>query len=96
MALAKGMPVVAGAQVTSAWDAPKAGVITPPATNNGAVRTAVTIVAYDPQTQRFKFANSWGTSWGDKGFAYFTRDDAGRVLDDQLGLWAVEMIDTSR
>jgi len=58
--------------------------------------TAITIVAYDPGTRRFKFANSWGTAWADKGFAYFSRDDADMVLNDSLGLWSVEMESLSR
>ena len=90
-ALAKGLPVVAGALYTPAWDAPKDNVIVPDASGGRVERTAVTIVAYDPQTRRFKFANSWGTSWGDKGFAYFTRENADKILDDELGLWSVEM-----
>jgi len=31
---------------------------------------AVVLVAYDDNTKRFKFANSWGVDWGDKGFGY--------------------------
>ena len=31
---------------------------------------AVAIVGYDDATQRMRFVNSWGTSWGDGGFGY--------------------------
>jgi hypothetical protein len=35
---------------------------------------AVTLVGYDDTTRTFKFVNSWGSWWGDKGFAYFSYD----------------------
>lgn len=95
-ALAKGMPVIAGARKTDAWDSPKDAVIVPSAEAADDELTAITIVAYDPGTRRFKFANSWGTAWADKGFAYFSRDDADMVLNDSLGLWSVEMESLSR
>jgi C1A family cysteine protease len=31
---------------------------------------AVLAVGYDDAKQRFTVQNSWGTSWGDKGFFY--------------------------
>jgi C1A family cysteine protease len=31
----------------------------------------VCIVGYNSTTQYFTIMNSWGTSWGDKGFCYF-------------------------
>jgi C1A family cysteine protease len=30
----------------------------------------VVIVGYDDETKRVKFANSWGKSWGERGFGY--------------------------
>ena len=54
------------------------------------------VTSWNPGTRRFKFANSWGTAWADKGFAYFSRDDADMVLNDSLGLWSVEMESLSR
>lgn len=93
-ALAKGTPVIAGARATDAWDSPKDGVIVPSATTSRDDLTAVTIVGYDPATKRYKFANSWGTEWADKGFAYFSRDDAEKVLVADIGLWSVAMGDS--
>jgi C1A family cysteine protease len=37
---------------------------------------AVCIVGYDPATQEFKFANSWG----DGGFGYISKSDLERIL----------------
>ncbi|HMW03747.1 MAG TPA: C1 family peptidase [Leptospiraceae bacterium] len=31
---------------------------------------AITLVGYDDSTNAFKFQNSWGVEWGDKGFGY--------------------------
>jgi hypothetical protein len=93
--LAKGMPVIAGAMVTEMWDSPKQGNIVPASAGVRQDLTAITIVAYDPEQRRFKFANNWGTAWGDKGFGYFTVADASRILVEDLGLWSVEMLDGS-
>lgn len=35
---------------------------------------ALCMVGYDDRTQLFKFANSWSTSWGERGFGYFPYD----------------------
>jgi hypothetical protein len=92
-ALDKGMPVIAAAKATESWYAkPSAetGLITPATAGDSAIGgTAITIVGYDPVTRRFKFANNWGPSWGDKGFGYLTDTDAKAVLDLTLGLWSV-------
>ncbi len=94
-ALARGMPVIAGARVTDAWDSPKDAVVIPADVTSRDALTAITIVAYDPGTRRFKFANNWGTAWGDRGFAYFGRDNADKILVDDLGVWSVEMESSS-
>lgn len=33
---------------------------------------AITLVGYDDEKMRFKFINSWGEDWGEKGFGYLT------------------------
>jgi C1A family cysteine protease len=35
---------------------------------------AICIVGYDDAKRRFKFENSWGASWGDKGYGYVSYD----------------------
>jgi len=93
LALEERAPVLAVAAVTSAWDsdlATRTGQITPSRTADtqyGA--TVLTIVAYDPDTRRFKFANNWGPGWGDSGFGYFDAGDAAAILQLDKGLWSV-------
>lgn len=33
---------------------------------------AVLVVGYDESKKQFRFQNSWGPNWGDKGYGYFT------------------------
>ena len=35
---------------------------------------AVLVVGYDDAAQTFKFVNSWGITWGEKGYGYLTYD----------------------
>lgn len=35
---------------------------------------AMTLVGYNDDSRKFKFANSWGHEWGDKGFGYLSYD----------------------
>jgi hypothetical protein len=35
---------------------------------------ALLVVGYDEGTRRFKFVNSWGAGWGERGFAYLSYD----------------------
>ncbi len=90
-ALDKKTPVLVTAVVTDAWitdAATRTGVIQ--AAGAGSPRgTVVTIVGYDPATRRFKFANNWGTGWGDRGFGYVDAGDVTSVLQPGQGLWAV-------
>jgi C1A family cysteine protease len=50
---------------------------------------AVAIVGCDPDADRFRFANSWGTRWGDGGFGRVARATLERVVakDD---IWAID------
>lgn len=34
----------------------------------------VTVVGYNATDQTFKIQNSWGTQWGNKGFAYLSKN----------------------
>jgi hypothetical protein len=92
-ALDKGRPVLAVANVTKAWfsDATtRTGVIRPAGAEDPSQGgTVITIVGYDPATRSFKFANNWGSSWGDKGFGTFAGSDAKAFLLLEHGLWSV-------
>ena len=41
---------------------------------------AIVLVGYDDKTQLFEFRNSWGKSWGNKGYAFITYETINRVL----------------
>ena len=89
-ALDKGMPVIVAANATESWGSDPSnhtGLIKPVGATIGG--TVITIVGYDPDTRRIKFANNWGTTWGDKGFGYFDSADASSILILNTGLWAV-------
>ena len=92
-ALDKKTPVIVAVSVTSAWlsdPVMRTGHIKSPATDDTMLGdTIVTIVGYDPATRRFKFANNWGTGWGDKGFGYLDASDFKAVLQLDKGLWSV-------
>lgn len=45
---------------------------------------AVALVGYTPD--RFIVRNSWGTTWGDKGFAYASREYAKRAFTEAYGV----------
>src|SRR5262249_32035053 len=49
----------------------------------------IVIVGYDPETKTFKFANSWGAEWGQRGFGYMTADVAQKIVMEDA-IWAVQ------
>jgi len=42
---------------------------------------SVVIVGFDPTRSEFRFANMWGTSWGDKGFGIIRDSDLTKILE---------------
>lgn len=77
-ALANDGPVVAGIEVYQEIQSPqtaKTGMVPLPQKNSQvAGGHAVVLVAYDEQKKRFKFANDWGTGWGDGGYGYLPEE----------------------
>ena len=69
--LASNGPILAGISVDATWDNAKAthGVLDVFQPNTVRGGHAVCVVGYRGDN-RFIIRNSWGTSWGDKGFAY--------------------------
>ena len=72
--LADGYPFVIGLTIFSGihgWKAKSTGVVDMPVPKEASLGGhAVLCVGYDKKTERFLMKNSWGDTWGDKG--YFT------------------------
>lgn len=69
--LAMGHPVVTAIQTDRAFHSLHGRSIwerREPASRGGDGWHAITLVGYNERGQYFKFINSWGTDWGDKGF----------------------------
>jgi hypothetical protein len=92
-ALEKSMAVIVTANAAESWGSDlstKTGLVKPADAGERLLgATAITIVGYDTATRRYKFANNWGPSWGDRGFGYFDSADADAILVLQAGLWSV-------
>jgi GNAT superfamily N-acetyltransferase len=59
------------ADITSSWFNASNGEIPLPKTEDEIIAGhGFLVVGYDDNTQKFKFVNSWGRDWGDKGYGY--------------------------
>jgi Ig-like domain-containing protein/papain like protease/pre-peptidase len=56
---------------------------------------AITIVGYDDSAQRFKFINSWGTSWGENGYGYVTYRFVLEVVGGTTAYFMTDAVDPS-
>ncbi|GIP59349.1 C1 family peptidase [Paenibacillus sp. FSL W8-0186] len=65
-------PFVIGVTVYDNWRNPEVGKTgkIPLPSGNILGGHALCVVGYDDDTQMFKFKNSWGDKWGDRGFGY--------------------------
>lgn len=85
-AIAAARPVIFGTGVSRAFlDFSGTGTADAPASIVG--RHAMCIVGYE--TGRFRVANSWGTAWGDSGFAWLSEDYL--AWPDTRDLWALDI-----
>lgn len=73
--LASGFPFVFGATIYDSFESPAvaaSGHVPMPSRNEECLGGhAITCVGYDDSRKVFIVRNSWGTSWGDKGYCYF-------------------------
>lgn len=73
-AIQAGYPVVLGIGVYASFESDavaRSGVVPLPQNTEALLGGhAICLVGYDTQARRFTFRNSWGTSWGDKGYGY--------------------------
>lgn len=71
-------PFLAGVDVYDSWftkKVDKTGLIPmPKRSDQYQGGHAICIVGYDDSKKMFKFKNSWGDGWGDKGYGYLTYD----------------------
>lgn len=76
--LAQGVPVVFGIYVYPSFEsykAEKTGKIPMPSPRERIIGGhALMFTGYNDETKEFKFANSWGSDWGDNGFGYLKYD----------------------
>lgn len=74
-AILAGNVVLVTVAITDAWyDARGGGIPTRSQNDRPAGVHAVLLVGYDDLAAEFKFANSWGVGWGDKGYGYLPYD----------------------
>lgn len=66
-------PLIVSLDITGGWANPTGGRIPPLSPDNEVIGShCVLVEGYDDLTGEFKFANSWGGNWGDRGFGYIS------------------------
>lgn len=76
--LAQKVPIVFGINIFPSFEYEKVkqtGIVKLPKNFEKPIGAhALTLVGYNDEKQQFKFANSWGTTWGDNGYGYLPYD----------------------
>lgn len=69
-------PIVLGIAIYDSFDNSINGIIPLPDIKNESLLGyhAIVLIGYDDIKKLFKFQNSWGVSWGDKGYGYLPYD----------------------
>ena len=81
LALSQGKVVMAGIRVTKDFDTVgKSGEVTIKSVSDELGTHSVCIVGFDPSTEKIKFANMWGKSWGNRGFGTIHQNDLEKIL----------------
>lgn len=99
-ALSKNIPVAFGVYVYPSFEHAPGGRIPIPSVDESPLGGhAMFFVGYDDDKQEFKFANSWGSEWGDNGFGYLPYDfvmnkslDGNQKLFFKDDLWGIEKV----
>ncbi|MFF0949278.1 C1 family peptidase [Rhizobium leguminosarum] len=90
--ISAGRPVVVGFRVSENLMKYSGGIYQGSASQDGQDQflglTAVVLVAYDATTNAFRFANMWGTGWGEQGFGRIS-SSALQVGIDTSNMWSV-------
>lgn len=76
-ALAQGHPVIIGANLNPGFHNLRRGQVWsagPPTADEKRSGHAFTIVGYDDRRKHFKFINSWGSEWGNRGYGQMDYD----------------------
>lgn len=93
--LAGGDTIVFGATLYESFErVDSTGIVQLPAASDALLGGhAMLIVGYDNADHRFKVRNSWGTQWGDEGYAYMPYD---YILDPDLSddFWTLKAVTT--
>ena len=79
--LAQGNPVIVGMSLDKGFFNYRGSNVLHLAGPNVEGGHAVTITGYDDQLQAFRIINSWGTGWGDKGYAWLAYDSVLKNLN---------------
>ena len=90
-------PIQIGVKVYKNWYRQKAGHI-PNASLCERVQGAlgghaIWIVGHSPKNKEYKFKNSWGTKFGDKGYGYLTETDIKRSFMDAFAWVDIKNVD---
>jgi C1A family cysteine protease len=90
-----GFPIVFGISVYESFESDevtKTGIVPMPGDNESVLGGhAITLVGYDDDKKLFTFRNSWGESWGDKGYGYIPYE---YVCDENLAddFWVLTLV----
>ena len=82
--LHSGNPVVFGMEISADFEQWKGDAIYDDTTSARIGGHAMVIVGYSEAKQAFKIINSWGTSWGDKGFGWISYRAMRELADRQF------------
>lgn len=86
--LASGQSVVGGILLYNNYESASRGMIPAPTSQSVPVGGhAVLFVGYDDDRQVFKFKNSWGVGWGDRGYGYLPYQYL--VTGNMFDLWTL-------